>query len=262
MIRRSLAALGARLSAAAGETPALPAPATPVYVIGDIHGRADLLELLLPRIAADRATRGWTEAATVFVGDYIDRGPDSAGVLQRCRGLEQAGDAVCLLGNHEAMFLDFLTGTGGEPAAILWLRNGGRATLESYGAALPIRIDGVELIADMRAAALARLPAGLADWIAARPLLWTSGSLAVCHATPDPLTPLAELTPQQLLWGRPKPGMPDRADGFWLAHGHTIVRQARISGRRINVDTGAVESNVLTAAVIAPGEPVRFLDTA
>ena len=256
-MRRILGTLNVRASATD-----FPTPETPVYVIGDIHGRADLLDLLLPRIAADRADRGWSRAATVFVGDYIDRGPDSAGALARCMDLDTDPDVTCLLGNHEQMCLDFLSGDGGEAAAISWLRNGGRAMLESYGAALPIRIDGADLIADMRASALARIPPGVHDWLKARPLLWTSGDLAVCHATPDPMTPLADLDPRDLVWGRPKPGMPDRADGFWLAHGHTIVRTPRVTGRRVNVDTGAFESNRLTAAAIAPGEPIRFLDTA
>lgn len=262
MIRRILGTLGVRSHGAATATgTASPMPETPVYVIGDIHGRSDLLDLLLPRVAADRAERGWDRAATVFVGDYIDRGADSAGVLARCMELDAHPDVTCLLGNHEAMCLDFLTGSGGEPAAITWLRNGGRAMLESYGAALPIRLDGVELIADMRDAALARISKRVIDWLRARPLVWTSGDLAVCHATPDPLIPLDELDQRDLVWGRPKPGMPDRADGYWLAHGHTIVREPRITGRRINVDTGAYETGLLTAAVFAPGDPIRFLGT-
>ncbi|MCA8879964.1 MAG: serine/threonine protein phosphatase [Rhodobacteraceae bacterium] len=237
-------------------------PETPVYVVGDIHGRIDLLEILLDRIARDRTAQGWDNSATVFVGDYIDRGQDSAGVLARCIELEADPAVICLMGNHEAMFLDFMSGDGGDASAILWLRNGGRATLESYGAALPIRIDGVEMIDDLRALARARVPGDIVDWVGRRPLLWTSGDVAVCHATPDPLIPLNELPEDELVWGRPKPGMPERCDGFWLVHGHTIVRTPRITGRRINVDTGAFESNILTAAVIAPGAPIRFLDTA
>jgi len=75
------------------------------------------------------------------------------------------------------------------------------------------------------------------------------------------LVPLADLSPRDLLWGRPKPGMPDRADGYWLVHGHTVVRAPQLAGRRVNVDTGAFDSNLLTAAVIAPGAPIRFLGT-
>ena len=205
MIRRTLGVLGARRTGSdAAPGSVLPSPAKPVYVIGDIHGRADLLDRLLPRLAADRAARGSQDAATVFVGDYIDRGPDSAGVLARCVALDEDPSVTCLLGNHEAMCLDFLTGTGGEPAAIGWLRNGGRAMLESYGAAQPIRIDGAEPIAEMRAAALARIPGKIVDWLKARPLLWTSGDVAVCHATPDPLIPLAELTPRDSGLGPPE----------------------------------------------------------
>jgi serine/threonine protein phosphatase 1 len=235
VIRRGLSAFGARLTGRGTATEAgFPAPEAPVYVVGDIHGRADLLDTLLDRIAEDRAAQGWDRAITVFVGDYIDRGGDSAGVLARCRALAEGPDVVCLMGNHEVMCLDFLTGTGG---------------------------DAPGMVDDLRAAALARIPAAVIDWLKARPLVWTSGDLAVCHATPDPLVPLADLSPRDLLWGRPKPGMPDRADGYWLVHGHTVVRAPQLAGRRVNVDTGAFDSNLLTAAVIAPGAPIRFLGT-
>lgn len=262
MIRRGLTAFGARLAGRGTATESgFPAPEVPVYVIGDIHGRADLLDALLAQIAADRAAQGWDRAITVFVGDYIDRGGDSAGVLARCAALAAGPDVVCLMGNHEVMCLDFLTGAGGDAAGLNWLRNGGRSMLESYGAALPQRLDAPGMVDDLRRVALARIPAAVIDWLKARPLVWTSGDLAVCHATPDPLVPLADLGPRELLWGRPKPGMPDRADGYWLVHGHTVVREPQIAGRRVNVDTGAFDSNLLTAAAIAPGAPIRFLGT-
>jgi len=238
--------LGRAESAAPPE--ALPRPDGVVYVVGDIHGRRDLLDRALALVAADRP------GLLVLVGDYIDRGPDSCGVLERLRGLP---GAVCLRGNHEAMLLEFLD----DPKAYgpRWLRNGGDATLASFGLATG-RAEGPALVA-LRDALRAAMGAELETWLRARPLIWQSGNLVVVHGAADPALPIDEQTEQVLLWGHPAFLRQARADGLWVAHGHTIVEKPYFGNSRIAVDTGACFTGRLTVAVIEPEGDVRFLAT-
>jgi len=246
----------------ADRTRALPptAPAVPFYAVGDIHGRADLLERLLQAIAAEP---GAESATLVFVGDYIDRGDDSAAVLERLRALEAArpGAVICLLGNHERMMLDFLD----DPAAKgrRWLRNGGLQTLLSFGAGLGGTAIGEALPADDRerlAEVLrSRLPEGLEAWLRSRPLTWQSGNVAVTHAGADPARPLAEQGEDTLIWGHEAFFEMPREDGLWIVHGHTMCDAPTAEAGRIGIDTGAVFTGRLTAAALAPGAELRFL---
>ena len=236
-----------------------PAPDAPVYVIGDIHGRVELLDRLIARIDTDAGG----SAVIVLVGDYVDRGEDSAGVLARLRALEaeRPDRIICLFGNHERMMLEFLDDPAG--AGRRWLRNGGLQTLMSFDAA-PAGMAVAESIgADDRArlaeALRAHLPDGLESWLRARPLTWQSGNVAVTHAGADPALTLDSQPETALIWGhRAFPDTP-RADDLWIVHGHTIVDAPVLEPGRICVDTGAVFTGRLTAAALAPGAPVRFL---
>lgn len=226
------------------------APARLTYVIGDIHGMAALLDSLLARIETDRAG---ASADIVFVGDYIDRGPDSAAVLARVFELAQnsTGPATCLLGNHERMMLDFLD----DPAryGARWLHNGGQETLQSYGITSTVR-HGADDPLQARAKALrTALPDGIEDWLRALPRLWQSGTLAVVHAAADPALPLDQQDPDSLIWGHRDFLTTARHDGIWLAHGHTMVKTARAQNGRISLDTGAYRTGRLTAARIESG---------
>ena len=231
--------------AAPSPFPPLPRPSPPICVIGDVHGCLGALDALLARIAA---RPGGNAARLVFVGDLIDRGPDSAGVLARVRALtEDAPERVtCLMGNHERMCLDALT----DPAAMaLWLANGGGATLESFG--LSPRHDGTDpagwharLVADLRAA----WPEGTEAWLAARPLFWRQGGLAVAHAAGDPARPLEDQGEETLLWGHRDSRRHPRADGLWVAHGHWIGAEVTARDGRIATDTGAFGGGALSAA--------------
>lgn len=237
----------------------LPPPVTNrlTYVVGDIHGCSDLLDALIDLIETDQTDR---EADWVFVGDYVDRGPDSAGVLRRLRALsdDPARRVTCLLGNHEAMMLQFLK-TPTESAEH-WLLNGGLATLSSYHVD---RVSGDT--ADERHNALAlelrrALPRGTEDWLSGLPMWWQSGNLAVVHALTDGQRPMQEQAAETLLWARPTKRLQPRSDGVWVAHGHTVTPEPAIRAGHVAIDTGAFHSGVLTAAAFDKGE-IRFLST-
>ncbi len=243
-MRRLLDLLGGR--GAGFDAPVM--PDGPIAVIGDVHGCDDLLARML-----DWLDREAPDHRPVMVGDLIDRGEDSAGVLRRVMGRPEI---VALKGNHEAMCLAFLD----EPEAQgqQWLRNGGLQTLASFG----VRLPGSEP-EEMREAALRLRDAmgeAMGAWLRERPLLWRSGNVAVVHAGADPRRPLEEQEEEVLLWKRPRRGERARADGVWLVHGHSIVAEPEVQGGRVNVDTGAFATGVLTAVLMAPGA-ARFVQT-
>lgn len=218
--------------------PPLPRPDPPICLIGDVHGRRDLLARLLRRIDQRRDA---DRARLVVLGDMIDRGPDSAGVLRllRLRQRQAAIPPICLMGNHERMMLDFLDDPAGSAA---WLAHGGTETLASYGvAADPTDPDGTAR------AARAALPPDVATWLGALPLHWTADGVAAVHAGADPARPLGAQDPDALLWGHPAFARRTRRDGLWIAHGHSIVPEARIAEGRIAADTGAWTTGRLSA---------------
>lgn len=242
----------------AGDFPP-PSPGATVYAVGDIHGRADLLETMLRMIEADDTAEGGA-SEIVFLGDYVDRGPASRDVLERLAGLAAgAGRPVsCLMGNHEAMMLDFLDGTG--DGGHLWLDNGGIATLHSFG------VDGLE--AERDGAAMAHGKAALAGaigpdllgWIRALPRRVQRGNVHFVHAGARSDAPMEAQDPEVLIWARPTARTAPRDDGQWVVHGHTIVAGPFVAPGRVNIDTGAVQSGRLTALRLEPGG-WRFLST-
>ncbi len=245
-LRRFLAGLLRRRTADAPHP--RPRPRQPVAVVGDIHGRADLLERMLELLRREAP-----DALPLFAGDHVDRGPDSRAVLERLRALPRA---LCLRGNHEAMMLDFLDAPA--EAGGRWLRNGGLATLESFGIALSAQPSHEAL---MRAGEGLRAALGETErWLRALPLRWQSGDLLVCHAGPDPAAPVAAQPDEVFLWGHPRFLREPRHDGLWVAHGHWVQERAGIRSGRIAVDTGAWRSGCLSAALITPEGELRFLE--
>jgi len=254
MIGRFFAHRRARLSTGGFEPPA---PERPLFVVGDIHGRADLLSRLLQRIEPDRAE---FSGQLVFAGDYVDRGARSRDVLLRLHDLSLGtpGDVVCLCGNHERMMLDFIDDPSG--AGQRWLRNGGVQTLASFSVEDMTEASPPQAITEAASRLAAALGPDLLAWLRGLPLHLESGNVHVVHAGADPAVSMSAQDPQTLIWGHGKFASVDRSDGQWVAHGHTIVDEPAAMRGRISVDTGAWFSERLTAARIAAGE-VRFIST-
>ncbi len=217
------------------------APDHPFYVVGDIHGRFDLLQALLRRLSPD--------ISVVCVGDYVDRGDQSAEVL---RFLQKRQDMTCLKGNHEEMLLQFLEQPW--PDGARWLRNGGLQTLASFGVSPPVDLSDEKALRKSSAALRDEMGKDLVQWIRDLPLWYESGNVFVSHAGADPAKPVEDQDPRHLLWGHPAFLKQSRLDGVWVVHGHTIVNEAVIGRGRISVDTGAYATDRLTAVRIGKGE--------
>ena len=231
----------------------VPQPEVPVFVVGDVHGRADLLDKLLVR-------RPETTAHLVFVGDLIDRGEHSVEVLTRVKALcDACQKIVCLKGNHEQMLLDFLDNP--REAGPRWLNSGGLQTLASFGVGgISVHSDGAAL---QKAANRLRdkMSPELMDWIAHLPLIWRNGTLAAVHAAADPERSLSDQPASTLMWGCPHFFERPRSDAHWIVHGHSIVDTPVSHRSRISIDTGAYHTSVLTGAFIKPDGEVRFIST-
>lgn len=233
------------------------APRDAVYILGDIHGRLDLLMQLLERLAA----QAHPTARLLCVGDYIDRGDDSAAVLQQMMALQavQGQDRVmCLMGNHEKMLLSFLD----DPARAgpRWMHYGGLQTMASFRVGL-----GAGTERDwpaIRDALRAAMGAELEAWLRALPVSWQTGNLFVAHAGADPARAIGDQPEQGLLWGGEGFYDTPRRDGIWVAHGHVITEAAQARDGRITVDTGAYATGRLTAALVEPDGRVKMIETA
>lgn len=224
-----------------------------LYAVGDIHGECALLEKLLDCIIHDAATAGAGQAATIiFLGDYVDRGPDSRGVLERLSSPPPAGlEWRFLRGNHEQALLDFLT----EPeGAAPWLRFGGVETLASYGVLAPPGTVDPRRLAALASQLVERLPSRHLDFLRRTEMMAVVGDYVFVHAGIDPTLPLDQQRPEDLLWMRE--GFIDRPvrGDHVIVHGHTIVEAPLVVGNRIAIDTGAYATGRLTAVALAGRE--------
>jgi serine/threonine protein phosphatase 1 len=225
-----------------------------LYVIGDIHGRADLLDRMIETVAADLSARPVAESLVVTVGDYIDRGPDSSGVIERLRRNPFPTQYVALKGNHEMLLRGFLLA---PPTGAHWRRLGGLETLRSYGVPADDMAAGTNYLAAAGALVHA-VPAEHFDFLAALETSLTVGRYFICHAGVRPGIPLERQTEEDLLWIR-EPFLSSPADfGKIIVHGHTPASEPELLSNRINVDTGAFMTGRLTCAAIDP-EGVRFI---
>jgi serine/threonine protein phosphatase 1 len=229
---------------------------TRVYAIGDIHGRADLLDRLADRIAGDLAAHPAQTAVTVFLGDYVDRGLDSRGVLERLAKEEFPTPFVALRGNHEDAMLRFLDD---PPVLKQWVMFGGLTTLTSYGVdpGREMHRGGAPAV---QAALLARFPQAHRRFLEETRLSAQFGDYFFCHAGVRPHVPLDRQDPGDLMWIRYE-FLDYRGDfGKVVVHGHTPHAKVENLENRINLDTHAFKSGVLTAVALEGAER-RFIDT-
>lgn len=229
-----------------------------IYAIGDIHGRLDLLDQLLARIDEDDAARGAARTSLIFLGDLVDRGADSAGVVERVRKLcADRPDTRCLSGNHEEIFLGAHEGNG--DLIRLLLRAGGFETLLSYGLD-PEEIDQASIVelADMIERAV---PAEHIEFLRALDDYVVEGDYLFVHAGIRPGVPVEQQSPRDLRWIR-QPFLDFAGNhGKLVVHGHTITDEVVQRDNRIGIDTGAYRSGRLTALGIE-GREQWFLNTA
>ena len=223
-----------------------------IYAIGDIHGRSDLLALLLDKIVTDAGhSKDASRRTLVFLGDYVDRGHDSRGVVDMLLGgLPKGFETHFLKGNHEEIMLDFLR----DPSTLgHWLANGADATFRSYG------MDVTELIRKGAApeawqrAFLASLPEAHRDFFETLELAVAFGDYLFVHAGVRPGVPLEEQDPHDLVWIRGPFLKSDEDFGKIVVHGHTPAREPVIRANRIGIDTGAVFTDRLTALKLEGG---------
>lgn len=218
------------------------------YVIGDVHGRADLLQQLHAMIADDAAKRGWARNQLIYLGDYVDRGPDSRGVMALAMRDDPSGfSKLHLRGNHEAMLLDFLENPYSGSA---WLNIGGDAVLREYGIAAPSEFSQPEQLAHAaKLLAEAMLPSELAFLQNLKPC-HRAGGYFFTHAGVRPGVPLDMQNMNDLIWIR-GPFLSHMGDfGAIVVHGHTITNQVEIKPNRIGIDTGAHATGKLTCLIL------------
>lgn len=225
-----------------------------VYAIGDVHGCAERLHALHLEIARDLAARPVAEAQLVHLGDYVDRGPDSAGVVELLLRPfpQQDGGArplvVNLMGNHEDMMLTSLADAG---AASHWLANGGDASLESWG--VPLRARAHEWAA--------LVPPRHLAWLRGLRLMHAvggAGGYVFVHAGLRPQAPLAQQSRMDMLWIREPFLSFDGALPAVVVHGHTPTAEPVVRANRIGIDTGACMGGRLTCVVLE-GDRLGFL---
>jgi len=231
-----------------------PEPEETFVAVGDLHGCPDLLCQLGLMIEEQHFG-----CPVVFLGDYVDRGENTRGVLELLMGSSPEGPqpVICLMGNHEQLLLDFLDAP--SRGARTWLRNGGLQTLASFGVAPPAGgLDNHEALEALRDRLSAAMGEAMIAWLRERPLTWRSGNVWAVHGGADPAKPMESQKSSVLLWGHPQFLNQPRGDGQWVVHGHTVVDVPEMHDTRIAVDTGAYATGVLSAAVIGR-DHVSFL---
>jgi serine/threonine protein phosphatase 1 len=223
---------------------AIARPMTRTYSIGDIHGCLRQLQDLVDCCKQDT---GAQELKLIFLGDYIDRGPDSRGVIDFLIDLQtySPDQIICLMGNHEVMLLDAINNEGGES---LWLQNGGIETLRSF-----------------RTSKAANIPDEYQAWLRSLPKFYDDGKRFFVHAGVHPDRPLDRQNEHDFLWIREPFLSTEKNYGRLVVHGHTPTPTGLPDQRpnRLNIDTGAVYGRSLTAAVFTDQSvaPQRFVSS-
>lgn len=225
-----------------------------VFAIGDVHGRWDLLAALIRAIDEKAANLPLMPTKFVILGDFIDRGPDSAKIMDLLMRACQSYDAfVVLKGNHEASLI--AAAHGDADAQHLWLKHGGLATLESFGIAPPQSGEDRFRFAE-------RLQKGIGvkalEWLMELPTFLSEPPFFFCHAGVRPGRSLHRQSEEDLLWIRSAFMESTRDHGAIIIHGHNVVDDVEVCSNRISLDTGAYYTGVLSAVMLDPKQSFIF----
>ena len=226
-----------------------------LYAVGDTHGHLALARALFNRIEADLASAPVKRHRIVMLGDYCDRGPETRGLIDFLIERQNRHDMVFLLGNHDQRLVEFpdMADEIGEA----FLHFGGRETLASYG----VDADGASSLRAAGKAFARAMPASHRRFFENALLSHEEGDYFFCHAGVKPGVPLASQEPKDLLWIRHEFLQHQGDFGKVVVHGHTPWNRVDIQPNRINVDTGAYETGILSCVVLE-GRDIRVLQTA
>ena len=254
MIAGLIGALFGKKDAATGGYARLNVPSWPaaLYAIGDVHGCLNLLKATESLILDDaRGMNG--EAMIVCVGDLVDRGPDSRGVIDHLMSPMPAGfRRLAVMGNHEAMMLEFLDTPDLQHP---WLRFGGIETLASYGL-----YDLSPRKATLAAQLSIHVPEEHVAYLRSLPVMIKLPGLCLVHAGMRSGIDPERQTDRDLLWIRSPEGYVNPKGGDWfVVHGHTPVKQPKVSNCAMNIDTGAYDSGILTCVKFGSKNDYKFL---
>ncbi len=226
-------------------------PGSRAYAIGDVHGRLDLMLDLLSRIEADNRSRGPAKTYLVFLGDLVDRGPDSRGVIEHLiKNPPSFARTVFLKGNHEEFFLSVLAGDEGVVQP--WLTYGGSECAQSYGVnpGWALNASQTEIMDRL----IGQVPAAHVEFLSNMADTFRFGDYLFVHAGVRPGVELEKQHSRDLRWIR-EGFLDDASDhGVVVVHGHTIVESPEERPNRIGLDTGAYRTGVLTAIGIEGSE--------
>lgn len=218
-----------------------------LYAIGDVHGCLDPLKRLEERIHQSARDCG-LNAGVIFLGDYIDRGPDSKGVIEYLSGGSFAGlQAGFLLGNHEDILLQALAQ---PPLVREWLRWGGMATLASYGVGLPANLDAVERDEAVASAMAAALPDHHLSFFERLEVSYQLGDYLFVHAGIRPGRSLEKQSRYDMLTIREPFLTSSKVLPVRVVHGHSVAFEAQVTPCRIGIDTGAYATGRLSAVLL------------
>jgi serine/threonine protein phosphatase 1 len=217
-----------------------------IYAIGDVHGRADLLDRVFTQIDAHIAAHPAVRPVQVLIGDYIDRGPNSREVLDQLIRRAETNEVVLLKGNHETFVPEFLR----NPAMLQsWSKMGGLETLMSYGLTPPLNADALTQ-KQLAIALQAALPKSHLVLLASLQSSFACGEFFFVHAGVRPRVPLEQQRDEDMLWIRDDFLLHEEQFGKIIVHGHTPVHEVDIRPNRINIDTGAYATGRLSCLVL------------
>lgn len=217
---------------------------TIICAVGDVHGRLDLLDQLYGMIARHPLIETAERRVLLHLGDYVDRGPDSKGVIDRVRKGLRGFESISLMGNHEALMRDYLDG---KPESEWWVEDGmgGAEALESFG------VDPQTASRDLDATR-AKVGAETIAWLRTLKLSYREGNYFFAHAGVRPGVSIEKQVAEDLIWIRREFTSSERDFGARVVHGHSPSPEPEIKRNRIGIDTGAVWTGHLTAALINP----------